>query len=90
MTNNFEILTALYTETVGVKIRSSRGCCTGPLGILEDRVKDKRTKKWIALAVRKDYHHKILLITQALSTNQLSYTLTSPQKLENSISDFLL
>lgn len=36
----------LYTaETVGVKIRSSRGCCTGPLGILEEQVKDKRAQK---------------------------------------------
>lgn len=54
MTNNHELLTVLYTaETVGAKSRSSRGCCTGPLGILEERVKDKRTQKWIAWAVRK-------------------------------------
>lgn len=67
LTNNPEVLTVLYTaETVGVKIRSSRGCCTGPLGILEERVKDKRTRKWTALAVRANYNHKILSMTQAL------------------------
>lgn len=70
MTNNLEVLTVLYTaDTVGVKIRSSRGCCTGPLGILEERVKDKRTQKWIALAVRENYHHQILSTTQAMSPN---------------------
>lgn len=68
MTNDLELLTVLYTaETVGEKIRSSRGCCTGPLGILEERVKDTRTQKWIALAVRENYHHKVLSMTQGLA-----------------------
>lgn len=53
-TSNDAVLTVPYTAgTAGVKSRSSRGCCAGPLGILKERVKDKRTQKCLALALTK-------------------------------------
>lgn len=75
-----ESLTALYTaETAGAKIRSSRGCCPGPLGILQSelRVRDLKSGR---VSIRENHHHRMLSMTQPLSPRGHTLILTETGK----------